>query len=117
MEDSRWWSLEALCPKPIQAKRVWARMEAVSSGPALGHYLFNNVNKVWKSAPPPSHAAKHVHFELDRGSYTGSGVRKPLKVARKPLDSWCFPDSGAQMTLLNPGLVKALGGNDLIQRD
>ena len=43
-------------------------------------------------------------------------MRKPLKVMRKPLDSWCFPDSGAQVTLINPGLVKALGGDGLIQR-
>ena len=35
---------------------------------------------------------------------------------RKPLDSWCFPDSGAQVTLINPGLVNALGGEGLIQR-
>jgi hypothetical protein len=34
MEDCGWWSLEALCPKPIQTKQMWARMEAVSSGPA-----------------------------------------------------------------------------------
>ena len=91
MEDSGWWSVEAV--KPIRTKRVWARMEAVSSGPALRHYIFDNVNKVWKSAPPPSHAAKHVRVQIDRGSYTGSGVRKPLKVTRKSLDSWCFPDS------------------------
>ena len=32
------------------------------------------------------------------------------------VDSWCFPDSGAQVTLINPGLVKALGGNVLSQR-
>ena len=37
-------------------------------------------------------------------------------MAQKPLDTWCFPDSGAQVTLINPSLVKALGGNDLIQK-
>ena len=116
MEDCGWWSLEALSPKPIQTKRVWARMEAMSSGPALGHYLFDNVKKVWRSAPPPSHAAKHVRIELDRSSYSGTGVKKPQKMARKPLDTWCFPDSGAQVTIINPKLVKALGGNDLIQK-
>ena len=57
-----------------------------------------------------------MRVDIDRESYTGSGVRKPLKVVRKPLDSWCFPDSGAQVTLINPGLVKAIGGNDLVQR-
>ena len=35
---------------------------------------------------------------------------------RRPLDSWAFPDSGAQVTLINPGLVKALGGEELIQK-
>ena len=35
---------------------------------------------------------------------------------RKPLDSWCFPDSGAQVTLISPALVKALGGDGLVQR-
>ena len=58
MENSGWWSVEAV--KPIQTKRVWAKMEAVSLGPALGHYIFDNVSKVWKSSPPPSHAAKRV---------------------------------------------------------
>jgi hypothetical protein len=45
-EDCGWWSLEALSPKPIQTRRVWARMEAMSSGLALGHYLFDNVKEV-----------------------------------------------------------------------
>ena len=43
-------------------------------------------------------------------------MRKPLKAMWKPLDSWCFPDSGTQAPLINPGLVKALGGDGLIQR-
>ena len=111
MENSGWWSLEAV--KPIQTQRLWAKMEATSAGPALGHYLFDNVREVWKSAPPPSHAAKRVCVEIDRGSYTGQGRSK---VMRRPLDSWAFPDSGAQVTLVNPGLVKALGGEGLTQR-
>ena len=32
MENSGWWSVEAV--KPIQTKRVWAKMEALSLGPA-----------------------------------------------------------------------------------
>jgi len=91
-------------------------MEAMSSGPALGHYLFDNARQVWRSAPPPCHAAKHVRVELDRSSYSMTGMRKPQKMARKTLDTWCFPDSGAQVCLINPKLVTALGGNDLIQR-
>ena len=111
MENSGWWSLEAV--KPIQTQRLWAKMEATTAGPALGHYLFDNVREVWRSAPPPSHAAKKVRVEIDRGSYIGQGRSK---VNRRPLDSWCFPDSGAQVTLINPGLVKALGGEGLVQR-
>ena len=87
MEDCGWWSLEALTPKPIQTKRVWARMEAMSSGLALEYFLFDNVSRVWRSAPPPSHAAKHVRIELDRGSYSGTGVKKPQKMAWKIVDT------------------------------
>ena len=85
-------------------------MEATSAAPALRHFLFDR--EVWRSAPPPNHAAKRVRVEIDRGSYTGQGRSK---VMRKPLDSWCFPDLGAQVTLINPGLVKALGGEGLVQ--
>lgn len=111
MENSGWWSLEAV--KPIQTQILWATMEATTASPALGHYLFDNVKEVWRSAPPPSHAAKHVHVEIDRRSYIGQGRSK---VNRKSLDSWCFPDSGAQVTLISPALVKALGGDGLVQR-
>ena len=55
MENSGWWSVEAV--KPIKTQRLWAKMEATSAGPALGHYLFDNVREVWKSVPPLSHAA------------------------------------------------------------
>ena len=102
MGSSGWWSLEAV--KPIKVQRLWAKMEATSAAPALGHYIFDNVREIWKSAPPPSHAAKRVRVEIDRGSYSGQGRSK---VMRRPLDSWAFPDSGAQVTLINPGLVKA----------
>jgi hypothetical protein len=83
------------------------------SGPVLGHYLFDNVQEVWRSAPPPSHAAKHVKVEIDRRSYRSQGRSK---VNRKPLDSWSFPDSGAQVTLIRPKLIRALGGDDLVQQ-
>ena len=111
MENSGWWSLEVV--KPIQTQRIWAKMEATTTGPALGHYLFDNIREVWRSAPPPSHAAKHVRVEIDRGSYIGQGRSK---VNRRSLDSWCFPDSGAQVTLISPALVKSLGGDGLVQR-
>ena len=35
---------------------------------------------------------------------------------RKALDSWAFPDSGAQVTLISPMLVKAMGGEGLVKR-
>ena len=111
MESGGCWSVEAV--KPIRTQRLWAKMEVTSATPALGHYMFDNIREVWKSAPPPSHAAKRVRVGIDRGSYIGMGRSK---VMRKPLDSWCFPDSGAQVTLINPGLVKALGGEGLVQR-
>ena len=111
LENSSWWSVEAV--KPIHSRRIWATMEAQTAGPVLGHYLFNNVREVWRSAPPPSHAAKHVKVEIDRRSYRSQGRSK---VNRKPLDSWSFPDSGAQVTLISPKLVRALGGDDLVQQ-
>ena len=91
--------------KPIHSRRIWATMEAQTAGPVLGHYLFDNVREVWRSAPPPSHAAKHVKVEIDRRSYKSQGRSK---VNRKPLDTWSFPDSGAQVTLISPKLVRAL---------
>ena len=118
MESSGWWSIEALTPRAIQTKRVWgAKVEAVSSArPALGYYLFDNHTKVWRSAPPPSHASKRVQIELDRSSYVGSGVKKPQKKCRQIVDTWAFPDSGAQVCLISPKLVRAIGGEDLVQR-
>ena len=29
---------------------------------------------------------------------------------RTPLLGWAFPDTGAQVTLINPSMVKAMGG-------
>ena len=34
---------------------------------------------------------------------------------RKPIFGWAFPDSGAQVTLINPSLVKAMGGANLVK--
>ena len=118
MDNSGWWSIEALTPRTIQTKRVWgAKVEAVSSArPALGHFLFDNQSRVWRSAPPPSHAAKRVQIELDRSSYVGTSVKKPQKKCRKIVDTWTFPDSGAQVCLISPKLVRAIGGEDLVQR-
>ena len=35
---------------------------------------------------------------------------------RKALDSWDFPDSGAQVALISPVLVKAMGGEGLVKK-
>ena len=40
MENSGWWSLEAV--KPIHTQRLLAKMEATSAAPALDHYIFDN---------------------------------------------------------------------------
>ena len=53
-------------------------------------------------------------MELDRRSYSG---QSRSKVMRRALDSWAFPvDSGAQVTLISPVLVKAMGGEGLMKR-
>ena len=62
--NSGWWSIEAV--RPIQVQRLWAKMEA-SSG-----------SEAWRRSAPPSHAAKRVHVELDRRSYSGQNRSKVL---------------------------------------
>ena len=52
-------------------------------------------------------------MELDRGSYSGHGRNK---VMRRALDSWAFPDRGAQVILISPVLVKALGGEGSVKK-
>ena len=63
---SGWWAVEAV--KPIKVQRLWAKMEASSGSEALGHFILDNDREIWKRAAPPSHAAKRVCVELDRGS-------------------------------------------------
>ena len=48
-------------------------------------------------------------MELNGGTYSGHGR---TKVMRRALDSWDFPDSGAQVTVL----VKAMGGEGLVKK-
>ena len=109
--NSGWWSVEATIP--IQVQRLWgAKMEASSASQPLGHFIFDNVQENWRRAAPPGHAAKKVRVELDRGSYSGQGRTKEQ---RTPIFSWAFPDSGAQVTLINPSLVKAMGGGGLVK--
>ena len=76
--------------RPIKVQRLWATMEASSASEMLGPFIFNKVRETWRRAAPPSHAAKRVRVELDRGSYSGHGR---IKVMRRASDSLAFPDS------------------------
>ena len=92
-----YWSVSASIP--IQTQRLWCKMEASTACQPLGHYVYDNMRGSWKRAPPPGHAAKKVQIELDRKSYEGHPRTKGM---RKPIFGWAFPDSGAQVTLINP---------------
>ena len=52
-------------------------------------------------------------MELDGRSYSGQSRSKEMRTA---LNSWAFPDSGAQVTLISLVLVKAMGGEGLVKR-
>ena len=104
---------------PIQTQRLWGRsnMEEMSvksasvARPPLGHYIFDNECEVWLKRAPPSHAAKKVWIEFNRASYTSSGRTREMKLA---IFGLAFSDSGAQVTLINPSMVKAMGGVSLV---
>ena len=66
---------------------------------------------MWRRRAPPGHAAKKVRIELDRANYTSSGRTREMRSA---IFGWAFPDSGAQVTLINPSMVKAIGGASLV---
>ena len=104
------WSVTSSAPIKIQ--RLWGKMEAATATQPLGHYIFDNVRGVWKRSAPPNHAAKKVRIELDRASYAGQ-VR--TKERRTPIYGPAFPDTGAQVTLINPALVKTMGGANLVR--
>ena len=108
--SSDFWSVSSTIP--IQVQRLWGKMEASSASQPLGHYIYDNVSENWRRDAPPGHAAKKVRIELDRGSYSGQGRTKEM---RTPIFSGAFPDSGAQVTLINPALVKAMGGAGLVK--
>ena len=60
---------------------------------------------------PAAHAAKKVRVELDRQSYVN---RTRMKEMRRPIEAWSFPDSGAQICLISPQMVAAMGGSSLV---
>ena len=73
---------------------------------------FCNVSETWRRNAPPGHAAKKVRIELDRASYSGQARTKEM---RTPILGWAFPDTGAQVTLINPAMVRAMGGASLVK--
>ena len=77
----------------------------------IEHYVFNNEAEVWRRRAPPAHAAKKVQIELDRLSYVN---RTRTKEMRSSIMAWAFPDTSAQVTLINPAMVVAMGGANLI---
>ena len=97
---------------PIQVQKLMAKMEASTASQPLGHYIFDNVRKAWRRNAPPGHAAKKVRTELDRASYSRQGRTREM---RTPILGWAFPDTGAQVTLINPAMVRAIGGASLVK--
>ena len=78
----------------------------------LGHYIFDNESESWRRKAPPGHAAKKVWIELGRASYSGQGRTREMRTS---IFGWAFPDTGAQVTLINPSMVKAMGGASLVK--
>ena len=97
---------------PIQVQRLWGKMEASTASQPLGNYIFDNVSETWRRNAPPGHAAKKVRIELDQASYSGQARTKEM---RTPIIGWAFPDTGAQVTLINPAMVRAMGGASLVK--
>ena len=103
---------------PIQIQRLWGKMEeakvesASTARQPLGHYVFDNESESWRRNAPPGHAAKKVRIELDRASYSGQGRTREMRTS---ILGWAFPDTGAQVTLINPSMVKAMGGASLVK--
>ena len=99
---------------PIQTQRLWGQdgmevgsVESASvARQAIGHYIFDNESEIWRRRAPPAHAAKKVQIELDRASYISQARTKEM---RSYILAWAFPDTVAQVTLINPAMVAAMG--------
>ena len=109
-DSGNFWSVNSSIP--IQVQRLWGKMEASTASQPLGHYIFDNVSETWRRNAPPGHAAKKVRIELDRASYSGQARTKEM---RTPILGWAFPDTGAQVTLINPSMIQAMGGASLVK--
>ena len=105
-ETCDFWAVSNM-PVKIQIKRLWSKMIEPSVTQPLGHYIYDNSSGVWNRSAPPNHAAKKVRVELDRSSYAGY---TRTKARRRAIYGPAFPDSGAQVTLINPSLVNIMGG-------
>ena len=62
-----------------------------------------------KGPTPP--AASRVRMELDRSFYMN---RTRTKEMRKPIQGWSFPDSGAQVCMIPPNIMTAMGRSGLV---
>ena len=67
--------------------------------------------KFGEEKAPPAHANKKVQIELDKSSYVN---RTRTKEMRSSIMAWAFADTGAQVTLINPAMVAAMGGANFI---
>ena len=114
-DSGSYWAVSASIP--IQIQRLWGKMEeakvesASTARQPLGHYIFDNESESWRRNATPGHAAKKVWIELDRASYLSQGRTREM---RSSIFALAFPDTGAQVTLINPSMVQAMGGASLV---
>ena len=78
---------------------------------AIGHFVFDEISAVWRRKSPTPHAAARVKVELDRSSYLN---RTRTKEMRQAIQAWSFPDCGAQVCMIPPAMVAAMGGSGLV---
>ena len=81
-----------------------------NKGP-IGQFVFDEMSAVWRRKSPTPHAAARVKVELDRSSYLN---RTRSKEMRKAIQAWSFPDCGAQVCMIPPAMVAAMGGSGLV---
>ena len=112
---------QVLSVTPVQTKQLWQATGADQAGhnsPSVdstdrpfGHFVFDEGSAVWRRKSPTTHAASRVKVELDRQSYMN---RTRTKEMRQPIQAWSFPDSGAQVCMINPKMVAAMNGAGLV---
>ena len=86
-----------------------ASLQSRSANPtAIGHFVFDEVTAAWKRGSPTPHAAAKVRVEIDRNSYKIWGRTREM---RTPIQAGSFPDSRAQVCMIPPNMVEAMGGS------